>query len=108
MGRKAKLLARLQQRPRDFTWDELTTLLKAFGYKQAKPGKIGGSRRRFVHPKAAYRADHHCWRIETAHLYKQSNNMSCRNAIPTFVETEFLVCRHHGYPVHRKSAYQAG
>jgi len=53
MGRKAKLLARLQQRPRDFTWDELTVLLRAFGYKQAKPGKTGGSRRRFVHPKAA-------------------------------------------------------
>ncbi len=53
MGRKVKLLERLQQRPRDFTWDELTTLLKALGYKRAKPGKTGGSRRRFVHPKAA-------------------------------------------------------
>jgi len=53
MGRKDKLLAKLQQRPRDFTWDELAALLNSLGYKQAKPGKTGGSRRRFVHPTAA-------------------------------------------------------
>jgi predicted RNA binding protein YcfA (HicA-like mRNA interferase family) len=52
MGRKEKLLARLQQRPKDFTWDELTSLLKSLGYVQRKTGKTGGSRRRFVHPTA--------------------------------------------------------
>ena len=52
MGRKDKLLARLQQRPKDFTWDELTSLLKTLGYIQKKTGKTGGSRRRFVHPTA--------------------------------------------------------
>jgi len=52
MGRKEKLLARLQQRPKDFTWDELTSLLKSLGYVQRKIGKTGGSRRRFVHPTA--------------------------------------------------------
>jgi len=31
MGRKVKLLARLQQRPKDFTWDELTSLLNVMG-----------------------------------------------------------------------------
>jgi predicted RNA binding protein YcfA (HicA-like mRNA interferase family) len=50
MGRKEKLLARLQKRPKDFTWDELTSLLKTLGYVQRKSGKTGGSRRRFVHP----------------------------------------------------------
>jgi len=53
MGRKDKLLAKLQRRPKDFTWNELTTLLSLLGYKQAKPGKTGGSRMRFVHPTAA-------------------------------------------------------
>ncbi len=53
MGRKDKLLARLQQRPKDFTWNELTTLLNLLGYKQAKPGKTGGSRMRYVHSTAA-------------------------------------------------------
>ncbi len=52
MGRKEKLLKRLQQRPRDFTWDELTTLLEALGYVQKKTGKTAGSRRRFVHRTA--------------------------------------------------------
>lgn len=52
MGRKEKLLARLQQRPKDFTWDELTSLLKSLGYVQRKTGKSGGSRRRFVHTTA--------------------------------------------------------
>jgi len=53
MSRKDKLLARLQQRPRGFTWDELAALLNSLGYEQAKPGKTGGSRRRFVHLTAA-------------------------------------------------------
>ena len=52
MGRNEKLLARLQQKPKDFTWDELTNLLKSLGYVQRKTGKTGGSRRRFVHPTA--------------------------------------------------------
>ena len=50
MNRRARLLERFRQRPRDFTWDELLRLLRGFGYRQAKPGKTGGSRRRFVHP----------------------------------------------------------
>ncbi len=52
MGKKEKLLSKLQQRPKDFTWDELKTLLKALGYEPKKGGKTGGSRRRFVHATA--------------------------------------------------------
>jgi len=52
MGRKEKLLERFQQRPKDFTWDELTSLLKRLGYVEKKSGKTGGARRRFVHPTA--------------------------------------------------------
>jgi predicted RNA binding protein YcfA (HicA-like mRNA interferase family) len=52
MGRKEKLLERFQQRPKDFTWDELTSMLKNLGYEQRKTGKTGGSRVRFVHPSA--------------------------------------------------------
>jgi hypothetical protein len=52
MGRKEKPLARLKQRPKDFTWEELTSLLKALGYVQRKTGRTGSSRRRFVHPAA--------------------------------------------------------
>ncbi len=53
MSRKDKLISRLQQRPKDLTWDDLTSLLKHLGYREAKTGRTGGSRRRFVHPSAA-------------------------------------------------------
>ena len=52
MTQKEKLIARLKERPKDFTWEELTKLLKMLGYEQIKTGKSGGSRRRFVHPTA--------------------------------------------------------
>ncbi|MBU1170701.1 MAG: type II toxin-antitoxin system HicA family toxin [Proteobacteria bacterium] len=53
MSRKEKLISRFQQRPKNFTWDELISLLKYMGYREIKTGKAGGSRRRFVHDSAA-------------------------------------------------------
>jgi predicted RNA binding protein YcfA (HicA-like mRNA interferase family) len=52
MGKKEKLLTRLKQRPKDFTWKEMVNLLNILGYEQVKTGKSGGSRRRFIHPTA--------------------------------------------------------
>ncbi len=49
MAKKEKLIERLKQQPNDFSWQELTTLLKSLEYAEAKQGKTGGSRRRFVH-----------------------------------------------------------
>ena len=48
MSRNEKLLSRLLSVPSDFTWNELVRLLSYFGYKEVKPGKTGGSRRKFV------------------------------------------------------------
>jgi predicted RNA binding protein YcfA (HicA-like mRNA interferase family) len=48
MARRNKLLERLRQRPRDFTWDELVRLLRRLGFERAKGGKTSGSRQRFV------------------------------------------------------------
>jgi len=53
MNRKKRLIARFKGRPKDFTWGELTRLLESLGYEMLKPGKTGGSRRRFVHPTAS-------------------------------------------------------
>ena len=50
MARKDKLIGKLQQSSRIFTWDELVSLLQSLGYKPVKPGKTAGSRRRFSHP----------------------------------------------------------
>ena len=52
MARRAKLIRRLQRRPKDFTWHELVRLLEGLGYSQVRAGATGGSRRRFTHPFA--------------------------------------------------------
>ena len=48
MSRKDKLIKKLLQRPKDFTYDELVSLLGYFEYYELKKGKTGGSRRAFV------------------------------------------------------------
>lgn len=51
VSKKDKLLKRLLDRPKDFTWSELLKLLESFGYNLSNAGKAGGSRVRFLHPK---------------------------------------------------------
>lgn len=48
MSRKEKLKERFLSVPKDFTWDELITLLAGLEFEEVKTGKTGGSRRRFV------------------------------------------------------------
>ena len=51
MSKADKLITRLLSLPKDFTWDELTAVLKYFGYSELSTGKTGGSRRKFVNEK---------------------------------------------------------
>ncbi|TDG35949.1 type II toxin-antitoxin system HicA family toxin [Pedobacter changchengzhani] len=51
MSRNEKLLSRLLSVPKDFTWDELISLLAYYDYKKIKSGKTGGSRRKFADAK---------------------------------------------------------
>lgn len=46
MSKREKLLARLRSRPKDFTWDDLISVLK---HHDCSLEKGTGSRRRFVH-----------------------------------------------------------
>lgn len=41
-----------------FSWDELTRLLNALGYRAVKPGKTAGSRRKFLHPDRGWISSH--------------------------------------------------
>ena len=50
MSTIAKLKKRLTSSPKDFEWNELKKLLAHFGYDEAKKGKTGGSRVKFIHP----------------------------------------------------------
>ncbi|MEK6791944.1 MAG: type II toxin-antitoxin system HicA family toxin [Deltaproteobacteria bacterium] len=48
MSKAEKLLKRFLSKPKDFTFDELASLLKGFGYKEVKMGKTSGSRVAFI------------------------------------------------------------
>ena len=51
MAKIDKLLSRFLSNPKDFTWDELITILAHFNYRELKSGKTGGSRRKFADDK---------------------------------------------------------
>ncbi|MDP4030537.1 MAG: type II toxin-antitoxin system HicA family toxin [Gallionella sp.] len=53
MGKHEKLLARLKSRPKDFTFQELATLLSGLGYRLCTQGRSSGSAVRFVHSEYA-------------------------------------------------------
>lgn len=48
MSKKEKLINRLKNKPKDFTWDELTSLLNKLNFIEVQTGNTGGSRRRFI------------------------------------------------------------
>lgn len=49
MSKAEKLVKRFLSKPADFTYRELETLLRGFGYKEVKMGKASGSRAAFIH-----------------------------------------------------------
>jgi hypothetical protein len=54
LSKKEKLVARLLSRPTDFTFQELSTLLRYFGFTEVGSGKTGGSRVAFVDDSGDY------------------------------------------------------
>ncbi len=48
VGQKEKLINRLKSRPKDFTFDEVESLLGYLDYKRFDKGKTSGSRVMFV------------------------------------------------------------
>lgn len=48
MEQKEKLIQRLKNKPKDFTFDDAETLLKYFDYARLNKGKTSGSRAMFV------------------------------------------------------------
>jgi hypothetical protein len=62
MSRRNKILRRFLTKPVDFTFDEMSRLLKDFGYKEIRTGKTAGSRLAFVN-----RASGHIIRLHKPH-----------------------------------------
>jgi predicted RNA binding protein YcfA (HicA-like mRNA interferase family) len=48
MGMKEKLIERLKQLPKDFTFDEAERLLTVLGYVKSNKGRTSGSRVMFI------------------------------------------------------------
>lgn len=51
MGQKEKLIMRLKSQPKDFTFDEVESLLGYLDYRRSDKGRTSGSRVMFVHDK---------------------------------------------------------
>ena len=54
MSRKSKLIDKLLGEPKDFSYRELVSLLRHFGYYELKKGMTSGSRRAFVNQKTMH------------------------------------------------------
>jgi hypothetical protein len=54
MSRRDKLKRRFLTRPADFTYDEMSKLLKGFGYEETKTGKTAGSRVAFINNTSSH------------------------------------------------------
>ena len=48
MGKKEKLIERLKSNPKDFSFDELQSVLEALGFAMSNKGKTSGSRVKFL------------------------------------------------------------
>ena len=62
MSRRAKLSRRFLGRPADFRFDEMSRLLKGFGYEEIGAGKTAGSRAAFMN-----RTNGHIIRLHKPH-----------------------------------------
>lgn len=47
MGKLEKIIEHLKSHPKDFTFEEMQTLLLALGFKRSNKGKTSGSRVKF-------------------------------------------------------------
>ena len=54
MSKKEKLLARLKEKPKDFSFGEVVQLMGYFGYNIVAGGKTGGSRVAFSNDRKDY------------------------------------------------------
>lgn len=54
MSKAEKLIKRFLSKRRDFTYSELETLSKGFGYKEVKRGKASGSRVAFINDESKH------------------------------------------------------
>ena len=75
MGRKEKLLKRFLQLPKDFTFEETTTLLSYLGYDVHNKGRTSGSRIRFKNEQLGIYSIMKQWMIKTIYDHLKNNDL---------------------------------
>lgn len=84
MGRKEKLIRRFLQLPKDFTFDEIITLLGYFDYKIDNKGATSGSRASFKNTKTGVSINIHKphpgpvmkeWMMKQIYLHLKNNSL---------------------------------
>ena len=59
MSKKDKLIRRLEDRPKDFTYNELKVLLNYLGFNENNKGKTSGSRIEYINSKDNIKINFH-------------------------------------------------
>lgn len=84
MGRKEKLIRRFLQLPKDFTFDEIITLLGYFDYRIDNKGTTSGSRVSFKNTKIGVSINIHKphpgpvmkeWMMKQIYLHLKNNSL---------------------------------
>ena len=84
MAQIQKLIERLLRFPNDFTWEELTKLLRHFGYSESNTGKTGGSRRKFAS------ADKHVISLHKPHPGSIMKQYQLKQVVEALIEKGFI------------------
>jgi len=80
LSQKEKLIEKLLNNPKDFTFQEVSTLLNQFGYNETRGGKTGGSRVTFSNNEKDY------IRIHRPHPRNILKSYQVKNLIADLIE----------------------
>jgi hypothetical protein len=86
MTREAKLMKRLLDEPRDFTYAELKSVMTSFGFEEDSSGKSSGSRVAFFHPNKKL-----VLRLHKPHPGNELKNYQIKQVIGFLKETGDIV-----------------
>lgn len=84
MGQKEKLIERLKSQPKDFTFDEVETLLGYLNYRRSDKGRTSGSRVMFTHDK------HPPIMMHKPHLRKELLRYQIKQLIETLQQEDLI------------------
>lgn len=84
MGKREKLIERFKRLPKDFTYEEMITLMSIYGYEEHNKGATSGSRVRFKNVQNGTYVDIHrphpgsimkAWMMKTVFQHLKDNGL---------------------------------